>query len=504
MPGKVGQSTSVNGEIQRVVVIGAGSAGLLAALALKRAFDHFDVCIVHSRQNPVIGVGESTTAIFPPFLHRSLGLDVGEFFRAVQPSWKLGIRFEWGDPDNTHFNYPFDRAMSFQPTGLSRLPSYFCLSDMQDASPFSARMDRGKSPCRRDRNGAVVVEDGIGYHIDNPRFLTYLMSKATECGITTMEGVMERVERSENGNVTSLQLEGDRQVEGDLFVDASGFRSLLLDKEMGTPFESYGSSLFCDTAVVGQWKREGPILPFTRAETMNHGWCWQIDFPYHVSRGYVFCSRFCDLETATQEFRAKNPQLERELRTIRFRSGRYRDFWVRNVVGIGNASGFVEPLEASALHVLVEQIRLVCRLLSEGNRRIVPALRQAGNQRFRELWNEVRDFLAIHYRFNRKLDTPFWQQCRADTDLAGAAELVKFYQAVGPSTFAGAMIASGRIFGYDGFMTLLIGQKVATEFEARLSDSEIQAWIAYRARLREQCDAALPMEEALPLVLGPR
>jgi tryptophan halogenase len=493
----------MKGKLEKIVVLGGGTAGLLAGMTLKRAFPEFSVTIVHSPDIPVIGVGESTTALFPPFLHTSLGLERNEFFQAVRPSWKLGIRFLWGDPDVAHFNYPFDRCMSFQPAPLRKLTAYYCLADTADASRYSAMMDRALSPIVLSSDGHYVVDEGGGYHIENQAFIAYLTTKASQFGIELIEGRFGRSRRSESGDVECIELENGHRVTGDLFLDCSGFRSLLLGKTLEETFVSFADSLICDTAVVGTWRREQPVLPYTTAETMDHGWCWRIDFPQHVSRGYVFCSRFCTAEEATREFREKNPLLEDEVHVVPFRSGRYENFWVRNVAALGNASGFVEPLEASALHVLVEQIRLLCRVLADGDGRIVPAIRAAGNQRYRLLWDEVRDFLAIHYRFNRRSDSPFWRHCREHTDLAGATQLVSLYQEAGPSTLCGTLLPSGHIFGYDGFMTLLIGQRVDTAYRADLSENDQRVWNAYREQVRRNVSRAIPMEEGLRHVYGP-
>jgi tryptophan halogenase len=267
--------------------------------------------------------------------------------------------------------------------------------------------------------------------------------------------------------------------------------------ELGEPFESFSDSLFCDRAIVGQWPRSDTILPYTTAETMDHGWCWRIDFPDHVTRGYVYSSRFCTDDDATREFQRKNPAVRINPRVIPFRSGRYENFWVHNVVALGNSSGFVEPLEATALHVLVEQARLVCRVLSESDRRINPSLRLAANRRFRLLWDEVRDFLAIHYRFNRKLDTPFWQHCREHTNLGGAQPFVEMYQQAGPSTMCATVMPGGHIFGYDGFMALLVGQRVPTLYRTELSDDDLQRWKLYRDEIQRSISRAIPVREAL-------
>jgi tryptophan halogenase len=487
----------VDHDIRSVIVLGAGSAGLLSAMTLQRAFPEFSVTIVHAPDVPIIGVGESTTALFPPFLHRSLGFNIPEFFSAVQPSWKLGIRFLWGDPRDTHFNYTFDSCMSHQPPPLRKMPPYYCLVDWKDASRCWALMDRGLSPCYRAGDSEFRVDEAHGYHIENRSFIDYLMSKVRGRGIQLVEGNFRHAVRDEAGDVTAIGLKDGRQLVADLFVDCSGFASQLLGTELAEPYTSYADSLFCDRAMVGRWDRERPILPYTTAETMDHGWCWRIEFPHHVTRGYVFSSQFCTDDDVIRELRAKNPILGDDLRVIKFRSGRYDRFWVGNVIGVGNSAGFVEPLEATALHVMIEQIRLVCRTLTETDRRINSALRELANQRYRVLWDEVRDFLAVHYRFNRWSDSPFWRHCRADTNLAGARELVELYQQAGPATLCATALPGGHIFGYDGFMSLLVGQRVPTAYANALSPDDLRIWNAYRNDIRRQIGQALPMEVAL-------
>jgi tryptophan halogenase len=426
-----------------------------------------------------------------------LGFDFHEFFASVKPSWKLGIRFLWGDPSDSHFNYPFDSCMARQPRPLRKMPAYYCLADWWDASRCCALMDRGLSPCFLSSDGQFVIEDAHGYHIDNKAFIRYLTEKLGSWQIDRVEGQLRDVARADSGDIESIGLSDGRRLAADLFVDCSGFASRLLGQELNEPFVSYTDSLFCDKAVVGQWDRDDAVLPYTTAETMDHGWCWRIDFADHVTRGYVFSSQFCTEDEAIREFRDKNPALDEDVRVVRFRSGRYQNFWTRNVVALGNAAGFVEPLEATALHVLIEQIRLVCRMLSESDGRPTLPLQGAGNRRHRMLWDEVRDFLAIHYKFNRRSQTPFWRHCRASVNLAGAQELVELYQQAGPSTLCATVLPGGHVFGYDGFMALLIGQRVPTAYRTELSSDDVRIWNAYRDDLRRQISRALPMREAL-------
>ena len=490
-------------QIDRIVVLGAGSAGLMSAMAIRRAFPSLAVTIVSSSNIPIIGVGESTTVLLPPFLHQSLGLNFQEFFQNVQTSWKLGVKFVWGDPKDSHFNYPFDSCMSSKPAHLAKMPTYHCMHDWSAASSCWELMDKGLSPCFHDGKGNISLSDAFGYHIENRSFVAYLQKNAVSLGIEFVDGEFSTVKADQDGCIESIALTDGRTIEGDLFVDCSGFQSKLLAEQMKSPFVSYEDSLFCDRAVVGSWQRtDEAIQPYTTAETMNNGWCWRIDFPDHITRGYVFSSAFCSDDQAIQEFRAVNPKIGDDLRVIQFSSGRYEKFWMKNVVAIGNSCGFVEPLEATALHLVVEQVRLLCRILSETDLRVVPALRDVANRQFALLWDEVRDFLAIHYRFNRKSDSAFWQHCRTNTNLGGATDFVNLYQEAGPSSLCATLLPSGYMFGYDGFMALLIGQRVPTKFSWQPGDEDQKRWSYHQDQIRNRAKNALSMQQALQHVLS--
>lgn len=487
----------MNRPIQKIVVVGGGSAGFMAALTLAKRLPAARVEVVHAPDIPVIGVGESTTIAIPRFLHDELGIDRREFFRAVEPSWKLGLRLEFGVPEITHFNYPFDLQLHRRVPGSDQTIGYHLLAGQTDASLFSALMDRGKAPCRF-QNGRVYSDPRSAYHIKNDRYIAYLQQKSVEAGATLVAGEVEHVVRHENGDVAGLKLKDGRDVTGDFFVDCSGFRSLLLGKTLGTKFVSYAKSLLCDTAIVGQWNRsDAEIRPYTTCTTMNNGWCWRIDFHDLVTRGYVHSSAFCSVDEAMREMKEKNPQLGDDLRVLKFPSGRYENFWVGNVAAIGNASGFVEPLEATALHMIVEQSNFLSLALADGNLRSVPALQAVENARFRRLWDDIRDFLAIHYRFNHKIDTPFWRQCHEVVDLAGGEPLIEFFRAAGPSGLSTGILDPVSMFGFHGYMILLMGQHVRTTATPPETPSAQAAWRALRETFRAEAEAALPMREAL-------
>jgi tryptophan halogenase len=493
----------MSSRINNVVVLGGGSAGFLSALAVRRLLPGWNVTVVHSSNVPVIGVGESTTRAVPHFLHNTLGLDRKEFYHDVRPIWKLGNRLVWGSPQDTHFNYPFDSFLPLQNKNLRMPHMYYCLNGMSDCGHYYSMMDQGRAPMFVENDGQCFVDENFGYHIDNRRFLAHLKKKTEQAGVELLDADVATVQRSETGDVTHLLTEDGRQVEADLFVDCSGFRSLLLKQTLGERYVDYTDTLFCDTAVVGTWPREDDdVLPLTTTETMEHGWCWKIEFEDQITRGYVFASQFCTEDEAIREMKSKNPLLGDDLRVIRFPSGRYENFWVKNVVAIGNASGFVEPLEATALQLIVEQLRFVCQALNDSDGEPSDVMRQVENRRYRGRWDDVRDFLAVHYKFNRRSDSPFWQHCRADTKLGAAEEFVEYYQKSGPSPLAN-LLADQGMFGFEGYMTMLLGQRVPTERPVQLTDQDQADWDAFRAHVRWRAAQALSMREALGLFNRP-
>jgi tryptophan halogenase len=492
----------LNHQVRNIVIVGGGSAGYMTALACKTRLPTVQVEVISSPDIPVIGVGESTTPAMPRFLHDDLRIDRGEFFRDVEPSWKLGLRLEFGVADVPCFYYPFDVQLNRRVPGSQVSVGYHMLADPVDASFFTALMERHKAPCSF-RNGQWMIDARSAYHIKNERFIPFMRRKSVEAGCVDTLGEVANIARDEQGHVTSLKLTDGRDVAADFFIDCTGYRSLLLAKTLGERFVSYGASLFCDTAIVGEWQRSDEIRPYTTCTTMNNGWCWRIDFHDFVTRGYVHCSAFCSADEAMQEMKAKNPELGDNLRVLKFPSGRYENFWVGNVAAIGNSSGFVEPLEATALHVAIEQIHFLLSALQDGGLSIVPAMRHLENVRFRRIWDDVRDFLSLHYRFNRQLDTPFWRHCQANVDLAGAAPVVEYYRHAGPTGLIAGLLDPMSIFNFNGYLSILLGQRVATAAPPPAAPADVQAWTAIRDRIRAEAIAAPSVRDALmPLIHG--
>jgi tryptophan halogenase len=366
----------------------------------------------------------------------------------------------------------------------------------------SALMTENKAFLRL-RNGRPHLTQSLAYHLENEKFVSFLEWYAMRYGVRIVDDTIVEVRRDGRG-VAGLKLASGPVVEGDLYVDCSGFQSLLLSGTFGEPFDSFRTSLFCDRAVVGGWARgpDEPIKPYTTAETMNAGWCWQIEHEHRINRGYVYGSAFISDGRAEAEFRSKNPKVG-PTRVVKFVTGHYDRTWVDNVVAVGNASGFVEPLESTSLGFICAESVWLAETLAESDCEIRPTVRKLFNRRVGDNWRTIRRFLAIHYKFNDRLDTPFWRECREKTDLAGAEDLVEHFRDHGPSPqWEKTLLDPDDQFSMDGYLSLLVGQRVGHR-PYQPSERERSAWQMLLQMNRAYARSAFTVRQALDLVRSP-
>lgn len=487
------------------VILGAGSAGLLSALICKKTFPQASVTIVRSKNIPVIGVGESTTVAIPKFLHRDLEVPHLDFVRNVRPVWKLGNRFTFGDAKVPFFDYTFDSAMHIHHGSLERLILYYLQDiEMNRYSPASILMESNHSPFLRYPNGKPFIFESYGYHIDNQNFLDYLENISKQRNVQFITENIHAVDQDKFGNLTALISEEGVRIEGDFFLDCSGFRAELIDKVYEAPFQSYSNSLFFDKACIGSWNRTTPIQPFTTSATMNNGWCWNIEFLEKITRGYVFNSAYCSDEEARRELIEKCPEINPNTKIISFPSGRRESFWVNNLAAIGNASGFVEPIEATALHMVTLQLQWVMQGLKDRGLMISQGLKNSLNLRFRDAWDDIRDFIALHYKFNYHSNSPFWKMCREETPLGEAEEFVKLFQEGGATEILMQSLNRDSIFGFDGYLTILLGQRVPSLHKTPLLKKEYSDWEKYSEMLELFNSFAITTEDAYQMIDNPQ
>ena len=488
--------------IQKLLVLGSGSAGLMAAISFRRRLPDIYIRLVRSPEIGTIGVGEGTTPFFPEYLFGTLGISRKHFYASARPTWKLGIRYQWGPRD---FNFSFSHQLDYKLDALSRLNGYYCDDEFSYVDLLSSLMAENKAFPRQTTGGNGPEVQHHAFHFENARLVETLEGVARANGVEFIDGKVSGAERGPDG-ITAIHLEDGQRLEADFFVDASGFRSELLGKALEEPFIPYKNSLFCDRAIVGGWERrpDEPILPYTTAETMDGGWAWQIEHETIVNRGYVFSSDHTSDEDAREEFLRKNPRANKDGRVVKFRSGRHRNLWVDNVAAVGNAAGFVEPLEATAIMMVCSQCTMLINSLLAHGTRHTPSLRATYNKYVADSWDEIRDFLAVHYCYNTRLDTPFWRRCIHETDVSNVADLIQFYRENGPSQFAKMHLpATANNFGLEGWLVMFVAQQVPHQGRYQPPLAERELWETYRRNNRTLARASMDVREALAYVHHP-
>lgn len=465
-----------------VGIVGGGTAGYLSALALRRRHPRLPITLIESPQVPVVGVGEATTPLMPQFLHADLGLDPEELFAAVAPTLKLGIHFDWG-ASGDGFDYPFG------PLRLADAVAHD--GGVATASLRCLLMAAGRVPAYRDGAGGELrqrLASAVAYHLDNAPFVAWLRRQAEAAGVRRLEATVAAVERTADGEgVAALVSDDGRRLCFDLYVDCTGFRSLLLGDAPGAEWVSFGRSLFTDRALtaVAPLDPAAPLPPYTRAATWDAGWAWTIPQRRELHHGYVYASSHLDDDAAAAELRRRLPAAG-EPRRLRFRCGRRRRFVRGNVAALGNAYGFVEPLESTALHLLIRQIGLLLELFPwtpEDSGRL-----ELANRRVAGWWDYLAWFLALHYRFNRRLDTGFWRACREQVDVSRWSELLDVFRRRGPLSADPSLPvlfdAPDPLWGAEGIDLLLLAQGVAPgPYRPSRSAGEHREWLAAARRL---------------------
>jgi tryptophan halogenase len=454
-------ATGTQGEpLRQIVVVGGGTAGWMAAAALAR-FLHAGttrVRVVESDEIGTVGVGEAT---IPPIRHflQMLRIDENDFLRRTQGTFKLGIEFvDWYRPGQRYLHpfgqygadiegVPFHQfALREQHTGTAIPLEAYSLTAMAARAGRFALPDSARFP---------LNQWAWAYHFDATLVARYLRGYAEHLGVARTEGKVVQVTRNaESGDITGLQLQNGTHVEGDFFIDCSGFRSLLLGETLGVAHEDWTHWLPCDRAVAVPSATVQLAQPYTRATAREAGWQWHIPLQQRTGNGLVYCSSLVDDDAATRTLLANlDGEPLAAPRHLRFTTGRRREFWKYNCVALGLAAGFLEPLESTAIHLVQTGIAKLLALFP--TRHAAPLEVAEYNRLMGATYDQVRDFVILHYKANAREGSAFWQQCRempVPESLQRKLDL-----------FAGR----GRLFRYDdelfsvtSWVAVLLGQGV--------------------------------------------
>ena len=450
-------------KISRVVILGGGTAGWISAALLVRLLGKVvDIVLVESEQIGTVGVGEAT---IPPILNlnRALGLDEAEFMRRTRATIKLGIQFEdWSRPGASYMHAFGDIGKDFPFCSFhhfwTRYRQHNPASDFWDFSLAYQAAAAGKFKHLERMPGSGLKGLVYAYHFDATLYAQFLREYAESRGVQRIEGKVQSVQQHpDNGHIRSLTLESGEQVDGDLFIDCSGFRALLMEQTLGAGFEDWSHWLPCDRAIAVQSKSVSDTPPlYTRATAREAGWQWRIPVQGRNGNGLVYSSRFCtDAEAERQLRGAVDGELLGEPRVIRFKTGRRRQQWHRNCVAVGLASGFIEPLESTSIHMVQSAVLRLIKLFP--HRGINPAEVAEFNRQSAEEWQQLRDFIILHYCQNQR-DDPFWQHCRRMALPDSLAEKIALFRESGKTS-----VGYGDLFQDIAWQQVMLGQELLPE-----------------------------------------
>lgn len=445
---------------QRVVIAGGGTAGWLAAVGLATHLGPLlDIHLVESDEIGTVGVGESTIPTARSF-HQLCGIDEEAFVQATQATFKLGIVFEhWGRLGDRYF-HPFGtvgrsvRMADFQHFWLEARNRGFGGDFLDHSLEATAALRERFAP-----DGALAY----AYHLDATAYARFLRSHAERSGVTRIEGRIVAVERQPDGDIAALRLADGSGVEGDFFIDCTGFRALLIEEELATGFEDWSEWLAMDRAFAVQSEAVGAPVPYTRAIAHDAGWRWRIPLQQRVGNGLVFASEFLNDQTARDRLLGAidgTPLFEPRL--LQFKTGRRRLAWNRNCVALGLAAGFIEPLESTSIHlVMIAVTRLIQNFPFSKDR---DALALRFNTQSRQEWEHVRDFIILHYKLTHRDDSPFWRRCAAMTVPDSLAERMALWREQ-----ATAYQDQDDLFRVDSWAAVMLGQGVLPKAHHRLA-----------------------------------
>ncbi len=403
--------------IGRFVILGGGTAGWIAAATLGHIFKNTEVNIelVESADVGIIGVGEATVPVFLETLHK-LGIDEADFIRATQATFKWGIEFaDWRQKGESYFH-------SFGPLGrrIDGHEFYQCWLKCRadgDSTPLTdhapeallARQNRFFLPFEAARTPLATARYAL--HLDATLVGRYLRDHALGLGVARTEGHVDQVLQRDDGFIRALQLVDGRQVSGDFFIDCSGFAGLLIEQTLTAGYDDWSGWLPCDRAVTVQSERLADLPPYTLARAQAAGWTWRIPLQHRTGNGYVYCSRAIsdDEAAATLTGQLQGAPLG-EPRVIPFVTGVRRRPWVNNCLALGLAQGFLEPLESTAIHLVSKTLTRFVSLLPDV--RCDRLLVESFNEGVRADYEEIRDFLILHYCTSAREDSAFWRECR--------------------------------------------------------------------------------------------
>jgi hypothetical protein len=435
--------------MKKLLILGGGTAGWMAANLLNHYLskqnaknvkqEPWQISLVESPQIGIIGVGEGSTPQLKKFFD-ILGITESEWMPACHATFKNGISFlNWSEHNKTNryfhpFPSPFDRQtaaaflyhcqMRSRGMDVSTNPDDFFLSAKLANLNLSPKPVPGKPQ----------IPLNYAYHFDSGKLGEFLSKHAVENGVKHISGKMSSFVKSKDLGLEAIELESGERLVADIFIDASGFNSLLLQGALNVPFEDFECNLFNNRAVAIPSARQKQIASETKANALSAGWSWQIPLTNRTGNGYVYCDRYISPEQAEDELRMQlknnNDTYQNEAKHLRMKVGQVKHHWYKNVIAVGLSQGFIEPLEATALHLVQETIqKLATSLTAPDFENNEEALKRDFNEDIRQRFEGVRDYIVCHYKMNSRTDSSYWLDNRENSNIsAQLSEVIEVWR----------------------------------------------------------------------------
>jgi tryptophan halogenase len=483
----------LNTQIKKVVIAGGGTAGWIAAVALSKKLGVLlDITLIESDEIGTIGVGEAT---IPPMrtFHKLLGIDEQEFMRATEATFKLGILFEnWGQQGDRYIH-------SFGKTGKETWLGdfhHFWLraKELGIAGEFGAYCLELQAAQAGRFATSPTSDINFAYHLDATRYAKFLRGLSEAKGVKRVEGkIADVMQDAESGFITALRLESGQIIDGDLFIDCTGFRGLLIEQTLKTGYEDWSHWLPCDSAIAVQTESVGPAAPYTRSIAHDVGWRWRIPLQHRVGNGLVYCSRYLsDADARTTLLNSIEGKTLIEPRVIRFQTGRRLKSWNKNCIALGLASGFIEPLESTSIHLIMMGVTRLMTLFPFNG--VTAALTDEYNHLSRVEVEQLRDFIVLHYHVTEREDTPFWQYCKNMDIPATLQHRIDLFK-----QSAHAYQADGELFRVDSWTQVMFGQRIMPEhyhhLAKTLNEKDLQLFLSTMQMNITKAVAQLPIHD---------
>lgn len=474
----------------RVVVAGGGTAGWMTAAALARTLGAaIELTLIESDDIGTIGVGEST---IPPIVlfNRLLGIGEAEFMRATQATFKLGINFEnWKDIGESYFH-------SFGTTGKDHWSAgfqHFWLHGLTQGHQHGYSEYCLELKAALEGKFAHLPDERMNYayQLDSSLYAAFLRKLAESEGALRIEGrIAEVALDGATGDIAALCLDGDRRIEGDLFIDCTGFRALLIEGALHTGFDDWTHYLPCDSAIAVQTASVRAPVPYTRAIAHDAGWQWRIPLQHRQGNGIVYCSRYLNKEAARERLLGSvEGKVLTEPNVIRYTTGVRRKQWYRNCVAIGLSGGFMEPLESTSIHLIQRAVLRLIRMLPSGpvSERDIA---EFNDQQLADM-DQIRDFLILHYKVTERRDSPFWRHCAALPMPDSLEQKIELFRETGR-----VFRRNEELFVENSWVQVMMGQGITPKsyhpIATKLPVEELEGFLAGQREAVDRTVAGLP------------